>query len=188
MSSPGVYTLETGKSIRIADFLPPVWIVQNLGPGNVWLTSEDAQGEQAGILIREFGHVRGGAVDAVWATTDTAGTKVTLIRDPLAVDILNLTPAAPAQLAGHIIADEGAPLTQRGTLNFAGAGVTVTDGPGDQSLVTIPGGAGADPLQGAYAPGSFTVPTGFYVQMANRIILTTTQRVTLEGDSVLRIN
>lgn len=39
---------------------------------------------------------------------------------------------------GHVIEDEGTPLTQRANLNFAGAGVTVTDSAPD-TLVTIPG-------------------------------------------------
>lgn len=40
---------------------------------------------------------------------------------------------------GHIIEDEGSPLTQRATLNFVGSGVTVTDS-GSKTIVTIPGG------------------------------------------------
>jgi len=44
---------------------------------------------------------------------------------------------------GHIIQDEGAPLTQRANLNFVGAGVTATDDAGsDTTIVTIPGGGG----------------------------------------------
>jgi len=39
---------------------------------------------------------------------------------------------------GHVIEDEGTPLTQRTKLNFVGAGVTVTDDSGDDaSVVTI---------------------------------------------------
>jgi hypothetical protein len=42
---------------------------------------------------------------------------------------------------GHVIEDEGTPLTARTKLNFVGAGVTVTDDSGDDaSVVTIPGG------------------------------------------------
>ena len=44
---------------------------------------------------------------------------------------------------GHEIQDEGTPLTQRGGLNFVGAGVTVTDDSGnDRTTVTISGGGG----------------------------------------------
>lgn len=47
--------------------------------------------------------------------------------------------------------------------------------------------AGADPLFGLNAPGSFTLPTGaFYVQ-AVRLALTGTQRFTGQGTSHLRI-
>lgn len=43
-------------------------------------------------------------------------------------------------LDGHSIEDEGTPFTQRGKLNFVGAGVTVTDDSGDgATVVTIPG-------------------------------------------------
>lgn len=40
---------------------------------------------------------------------------------------------------------------------------------------------------GLYAPGSFTVPTGSFRIMANRLVLTGTQTCTLEGDAILRI-
>ena len=44
--------------------------------------------------------------------------------------------------AGHVIQDEGTPLTQRAALNFVGSGVTVTDdSANNRSLVTIAGGA-----------------------------------------------
>jgi hypothetical protein len=43
------------------------------------------------------------------------------------------------QSAGHVIEDEGTPLASRGTLNFVGTGVTVTDDSGSaKTLVTIP--------------------------------------------------
>lgn len=42
-------------------------------------------------------------------------------------------------ISGHVIEDEGTPLTQRANLNFVGAGVTVTDSAPD-TIVTIPGG------------------------------------------------
>ena len=53
-------------------------------------------------------------------------------------DIANL-----AGSSGHVIEDEGTPLTARTKLNFVGAGVTVTDDSGDDAtVVTIPGGGG----------------------------------------------
>lgn len=45
---------------------------------------------------------------------------------------------------GHVIEDEGTPLTQRANLHFAGAGVTCTDATPD-TLCTIPGGGGSTP-------------------------------------------
>lgn len=47
---------------------------------------------------------------------------------------------------------------------------------------------GSDPFIGSYAPGSFTVPTGDYTNIIQRLILTTTERVTLEGTAQLRID
>lgn len=60
------------------------------------------------------------------------------------------TPAAIAALGGgggHVIEEEGTPLTARSKLNFVGAGATVTDDSGDDaSVVTIPGLTGAQDL------------------------------------------
>ena len=62
--------------------------------------------------------------------------------------------------SGHVIQDEGTPLTNRANLNFVGAGVTATDNPGNSSTdVTIPGGGGGSPATSAaaliFAYGSF---------------------------------
>jgi hypothetical protein len=53
--------------------------------------------------------------------------------------------AHAAGTPGHTVEDEGVALTQRASLNFAGAGVTVTD-TGSKTLVTIPGGGGGGSL------------------------------------------
>lgn len=42
---------------------------------------------------------------------------------------------------GHVIENDGTPLTQRADLNFTGAGVSVADS-GGKTVVTIEGGAG----------------------------------------------
>lgn len=42
-------------------------------------------------------------------------------------------------VAGHVIEDEGTPVTQRATINYTGAGVSVTDS-GGKTVVTIGGG------------------------------------------------
>lgn len=53
-------------------------------------------------------------------------------------------PVAGGGTQGHVIEDEGTPLTARAKLNFVGAGVAVTDDePDDATVVTINGGSGA---------------------------------------------
>lgn len=67
-------------------------------------------------------------------------------------------PVGPQGPAGIIntIQDEGSSLTQRGTINFAGAGVTVTDdAAGSRTLVTIPGGGGGGVEAIAMSAASF---------------------------------
>ena len=55
-------------------------------------------------------------------------------------------PGSAGSGSGHTIEDEGTPLTQRTSLNFVGAGVTVTDDAGnDATVVTIPGGGSSSP-------------------------------------------
>lgn len=49
------------------------------------------------------------------------------------------------------------------------------------------GGAGVDPPEGSYAPGDFTVATGKFRVMVNRLELAGTETVTLEGDSTLAV-
>jgi hypothetical protein len=46
---------------------------------------------------------------------------------------------------GHVIEDEGTPVTQRGTMNFTGAGVSVADA-GAKTVVTISGGGSGTDL------------------------------------------
>jgi len=84
------------------------------------------------------------------------------------------------------VQDEGATQGLVDQLDFAGAGVTATVS-GRKATVTIPGGAGSDPFQGSYAPGSFTIATGKYVVMSKRLELTGTQRVTGQGTARLRV-
>lgn len=74
--------------------------------------------------------------------------------------------------AGHIIKDEGTSLTNRGTLNFVGAGVTATDDAANaQTVVTIPGG------------GSSSVPLSTVVNLGDLIVGTGTSTVTRLGVS-----
>lgn len=62
-----------------------------------------------------------------------------------------------APSGGHVIQDEGTPLTQRSTMNYVGAGVTVTDA-GGKTVVTIPGGTSAFTAL-TDGPGSFSGKT-----------------------------
>lgn len=71
-------------------------------------------------------------------TTQFANT-ADRVRDHL-IDIIDSKVNNDEAGSGHVIEDEGTPLTQRTKLNFVGAGVTVTDDSGDDaSVVTIPG-------------------------------------------------
>lgn len=47
--------------------------------------------------------------------------------------------------------------------------------------------AAADPTQGSYAPGSFTIATGKYAIMSRRLTMTGTQRLTGQGTGCLRV-
>jgi len=74
---------------------------------------------------------------------------------------------------GHVIEDEGTPLTQRANLNFVGSGVTVTDDSGDNAtVVTIPGGSGG-------APGFYTIT---YASTINWDLSQGSARVVLAGN------
>ena len=98
---------------------------------------------------------------------------------------LDITPAGSSGGGYTTVQDEGVPLTQRTTINFAGGGVTATDS-GGVTLVTISGSA-SDPAIFVYNPGSFTVATGKYTVMSRHLILTGVQRATLQGTATLRI-
>lgn len=70
------------------------------------------------------------------------GTTITRLPKGTDGEVLTLVAGIPSwepSAGGHVIEDEGTPLTQRATLNFVGAGVTVTDS-GTKTVVTIPGG------------------------------------------------
>jgi hypothetical protein len=55
--------------------------------------------------------------------------------------------------SGHVIQDEGSPLTQRSALDFVGAGVTLTDDPvNDKTIVSISGGSGGTSNIAIYDP------------------------------------
>ena len=93
-------------------------------------------------------------------------------------DMTWATPAGGA--GGHVIQEEGTPLTARANLNFVGAGITATDGGAgpDSTIVTLAGvllAAGTVALTGNWNPGAFIVgnydftakPAALYVGDAN---------------------
>lgn len=85
--------------------------------------------------------------DGVFIVSEDGQTSVSLSDISLSVEnsTVEISVIAPAMdlTPGHEIQDEGTPLTQRGALNFVGAGVTVTDDSGnDRTTVTISGGGG----------------------------------------------
>lgn len=74
-------------------------------------------------------------LDSGWTAGTDAGTNNRVLPE-------GTTPFSG--VSGHVIEDEGTPLTQRANLNFVGAGVTVTDSAPD-TIVTIPGGGSSAP-------------------------------------------
>jgi hypothetical protein len=50
-------------------------------------------------------------------------------------------PATSGSGGGHVVEDEGTPVTQRANLNFTGSGVTVAD-TGGKTVVTVPSSTG----------------------------------------------
>ena len=78
----------------------------------------------------------------------------------LATSVLAVESSVSKIIVGHIIEDEGVPLAQRGTMNFVGDGVVVTDDGVGKTVVTINTGTGAVGPEGqAYRFGA-GVPAG----------------------------
>ena len=66
---------------------------------------------------------------------------------------------------GHAIEDEGVPVATQATMNFVGAGVTVTD-TGGKTQVSIPGGAGS------FTVTSVTVDLPYPARRSHRVTVT----------------
>lgn len=79
--------------------------------------------------------------DASQTTYDNATSGLTATDVQGAIDELDSTIDGMTSGGYSTVEDEGTPVTQRSTLNFTGAGVTVTDS-GSKTQVSIPGGAG----------------------------------------------
>lgn len=69
----------------------------------------------------------------------------------------------------------------------AGAFMLLGDMPDASDMIFMPVAARSDPVIGAYAPGSFNVPNGFYCVMSKTLQLTGAEYVTLAGTAQLRI-
>lgn len=69
-------------------------------------------------------------------------------------DTIDLKGTGGAGTPGHIIQDEGTPLTQRPRLNFIGAGVTASDNSNDNTtdVQILGGGGGGDMTKAVYDP------------------------------------
>lgn len=77
------------------------------------------------------------------ASVTYQATNYTLVQD----DVVLVVDYANGQIAGYnkVLHDEGTPLPQRPSVDFVGAGVTVTDDSGNnKTIVTIPGGAAGE--------------------------------------------
>lgn len=95
------------------------------------------------IRFHEDTVTHGGGAHPDLATHDTLGlaTQAELDAHAAAGDPHTGYVLESAYVAGHVIEDEGTPVTQRANMNFTGAGVAVTDA-GGKTVVTIAGGGG----------------------------------------------
>ena len=85
--------------------------------------------------IAWFRYLTQGVYDRIGGATGASNTE-------LAALIAALDAEVAALISGHAIEDEGSALTQRATINFTGAGVTVSDA-GGKTVVDIAGGGGS---------------------------------------------
>jgi hypothetical protein len=123
------YFGEGGTGVGTGDVIAPA----SATPGNIAVFGSDPQ-------HIEDGGAPSGTGDVIAPASATTGHLMVVGADKYHY----ADGGAPGAGGGHTIEDEGTPLTARTYLDFAGAGVTVTDVSGsDKTLVTIPSGAGA---------------------------------------------
>lgn len=106
---------------------------------------------------RLLGRITAGAGD----TEELTGSQATTLLDVFTSGAKGLVPASGG-----------------GTTNFLRA---------DGTFAAPSGGSGADPPEGSYAPGSYTVATGKFRVAARRQEFTTTQRLTIQGTGRLSL-
>jgi len=98
--------------------------MRKLGPPSLPPDHPSDYARRLAVMLYQYLRDISGEVNALIDTATAAGVVVSALTE------------------GHAIQDDGAALTQRATLNFTGAGVTVTDA-GGKTVVDIAGGAGA---------------------------------------------
>jgi hypothetical protein len=92
-----------------------------------------------------------------------------------------------AGLSG-LLADDQTPLAHNiltAHNGFPGGGTTFLR---DDGAFAAAGGAGTDPPEGSYAPGSYTIATGKFRTAVKRQQWTTTQRLTIQGTGRLSLS
>lgn len=103
-------------------------------PGNL---TQYAQTDGGGI--EDSGYSAQDLIDLIDAVDSAVNTRMPVPHRHVASDIVGLEAGG----GGHVIEDEGTPVTQQTNLNFVGAGVSVADS-GGKTVVTISGGGSGD--------------------------------------------
>ena len=156
----------SGLDDQVASYIGGAWSYYTPVEGvRLWVNDDDEEVVYDGAAWTASGGGAGGDVVGPGSSTDGHlvqfdGATGKLLKDGIALDTdgtlaANSDGAVASQKAvktyvtaslgtpGHAIEDEGPPLTQRGTVNFTGAGVAVTDA-GGKTVVTIAGGGSGD--------------------------------------------
>lgn len=104
------------------------------------------------LIIQGIGALGDPNADRILFWDDSANS-IQYLTAGTGLSITGTTLTATGGSGGHVIQDEGTPLTARGNLNFVGAGVTVTDGGAgpDSTIVTISTSAAASSFSRTFA-------------------------------------
>lgn len=127
-----------------------------------------------------------------------AGTGMTITVNDAGDTITLASTGGGGGSGGHVIQDEGTPLTARANLNFVGPGVTAADDLANaRTTVTIPGGgmggggvvgtSTRDPFTATAGQTVFTLsatPTGGFMAFRNGILLQDTVHYTRSGTTL----
>ncbi len=127
---------------RWKGFYAPTWKIQSSTNDSTWTDRYSGTGSETSLQDTSYVDLSGTITARYWRIYALSGpADEDTHYYPLRTFTLALFSGAPLiQAPGHVIEDEGTPLTQRNTLNFVGGGVTVTDDSGaEKTLVTIPG-------------------------------------------------